>query len=289
MEAHLPECPQRRVQCEYCQEEVTHSDLCQHHDACHYFPVPCPHKCQTVPIPRRDMEKHLGSECPKVEVVCSLAPYGCEEKVERASLGEHLVSCGPKYAADMAGMLLTLRSEVSRLRVTVDTQDETLRLLESTVYPCSGQFTWKVEDIVRRIRDGRKGDPASAVLYSPPFFSSEAGYKLCLCIYPAGDSHRDYLSLYFVILQGPYDHILPWPFQRRAYLALLNCRHGHHVSKDITPDPQLHYFHKPVSARNVGYGYPKFIALSRVLSEDSEFVGGGAIFFRCAVFNLPAQ
>lgn len=200
-------------------------------------------------------------------------------------MGDHLLECGPRHTADMASMLLALRSEVAQLRATVDAQSKLLLELGSSVYPCMGQFTWKVENVVSRIKEGRKAESSSAALYSPPFYSSEAGYKLCLCTYPAGDSHRDYLSLYFVIMQGPYDDILPWPFQRRVHLALLNCRQGQHVFKDITPDPHLHYFHKPESARNVGYGYPKFITLSRLLSEDSEFVRGGALFFRCIVFD----
>ena len=54
--------------------------------------------------------------------------------------------------------------------------------------------------------------------------------------------------------------------------------------KDIHPDPRLHYFSRPEQPKNVGYGYPKFIALPRLLSEDSEFVENGAIFIRAVVY-----
>lgn len=55
--------------------------------------------------------------------------------------------------------------------------------------------------------------------------------------------------------------------------------------KEIQPDPRLHYFHRPENPRNVGYGYPKFMALQRLLGEDTEHVQNEAIFLRCKVFD----
>lgn len=55
--------------------------------------------------------------------------------------------------------------------------------------------------------------------------------------------------------------------------------------KDIQPDPRLHFFRRPESARNVGYGYPKFIASTRLTTPTSEFVQNEAVFIRCQVFN----
>lgn len=55
--------------------------------------------------------------------------------------------------------------------------------------------------------------------------------------------------------------------------------------KDIQPDPRLHYFHRPENPRNVGYGYPKFIPLTRLVVEESEFIANGAIFLRCRIFD----
>ena len=55
--------------------------------------------------------------------------------------------------------------------------------------------------------------------------------------------------------------------------------------KDIQPDPRLHYFFRPEGDRNVGYGYPKFIALPKLQLEDSEFVANDSLFFRCVIFH----
>ena len=86
-------------------------------------------------------------------------------------------------------------------------------------------------------------------------------------------------------MKGRFDEVLQWPFQKRVCLALLNTKGGHAVVKNIEPDPRLHYFHRPDSPRNVGYGYPKFIQLTRLLHEESEYVAGGAIFLQSRVFD----
>jgi len=155
---------------------------------------------------------------------CTLKMYGCSEMVERSSLTEHVQSCLPLHAGDLLTQLRVLEQEVQDLRATVTAQQEMLGGVETTVYPCSGQFTWRVDNIRSKIGLAEGGDGSSTAIYSPAFYSMEAGYRLSLCIYPAGDNNQGYVSLYFVIMKGRYDEILQWPFQRRVYLTLLNTR-----------------------------------------------------------------
>ncbi len=61
--------------------------------------------------------------------------------------------------------------------------------------------------------------------------------------------------------------------------------HSQPLTKDIRPDARLHYFRRPEKPKNIGYGYPKFIALPRLLSEDSDYVQNNAIFIRACVFG----
>ena len=285
MDTHARVCPKRSVTCEHCKVELCFSDLSTHNDTCKEFPVPCRYACQTEPILRKDLEAHYQSTCPKVPVPCQMAPFGCGEQVERGQMTGHLAKCAPQYTVTLAASLLKLQEEVKELRGLVAQQQEQLRATSSTLYPCAGQFTWKLEDIQHKVKVAQAGDPLEAVMYSPPFFSSEAGYKLCLCVYPAGDSNQGYLSLYFVVMRGPYDEIVSWPFQKRIHLSLLSCRGGQSILKDIQPDPHLHYFHRPENPRNVGYGYPKFISLQRLLAADSEFLENGCIFIRCKIYD----
>ena len=282
---HMDGCPQRKVACDYCDVEIRYAEKKQHYSDCPKYPITCQYHCQEETIDRKDIDAHYANECPCIPVPCSMAPFGCMEQVERGKLGDHVIQCAPKHASQMAAALLKLQSEVEELKVSISSQEDIVRGIESTMYPALGQFTWRVDNIREKIKQAQSGDPSAAVIYSPSFYSAEAGYKLCLCIYPAGDNNQGYLSLYFVVMKGQFDEILPWPFQKRVYLSLLNTKGGQSVVKDIHPDARLHYFHRPENPRNVGYGYPKFIALQKLLQEDSEFVENGALFLRSRVYD----
>ena len=296
-----------QVNCEHCSQEVARIDLKRHHGECPEYQVHCQYGCTDKTYLRRLLSSHY-TECPLVPVPCSMRSFGCNETVKRSKLSEHMMQCAPRHAAKMAHCILQLQSKVEQLETLLSNRSDVVKEMESTLYPSSGQFTWRIDNITNRIKSAQTGDPASSVIYSPAFYSGEGGYKLCLCVYPAGDHNQGFLSLYFVVMKGQFDEILQWPFQRRVFLSLLNCRSviegstncmlfsvhssllypcrgGQSVMKDIHPDHRLHYFFRPESERNVGYGYPKFIALPKLQLEDSEFVENDAIFFRCVVLN----
>ena len=194
-------------------------------ETCPECPLKCPNHCSSEEtFVRRQLQPHLEGACPRQLVSCTMKPYGCGKLVERSSLLEHVQSCMPLHAGDLLGHLQVLEQEVRELRATLTTQQEVVRGMETNVYPSSGQFTWRVDNIRARIGMAEAGDPNSTAIYSPAFHSMEAGYKLSLCIYPAGDNNQGYVSLYFVIMKGRYDEVLQWPFQRRVYLSLLNTR-----------------------------------------------------------------
>ena len=283
--AHQGMCPKRQLPCEFCTTQFCFSDLSSHYATCPEYPVVCRYRCPSGKVPRKEEESHYLNDCPNQPVPCRMAPFGCSEQVARGEMDSHIAECAPQRTLSLASTVLKLQEEVKQLSLTLEQQQEQQKALTSTLYPCSGQFTWKLEDIRQKVKQAQSGEPLDSVLYSPPFFSHEAGYKLCLCVYPAGDNNQDYLSIYFVIMRGAYDDILPWPFQNRIHLSLLNVRGRNNILKDIIPDPHLHYFYRPESARNVGYGYPKFIPLQRLLSEDSEFMASDSIFIRCKIFE----
>lgn len=213
-----------------------------------------------------------------------MAEFGCQELIARGKLDAHVIRCAPQRVSILARVVLEQRKEMKRLHELMETQSTRLQELEEISYPSHGQFTWKIAHVREKISKAQDNpEGADAVVYSPAFFTGEAGYKLCLCVYPAGDNNQGCLSLYFVVMKGPYDEILPWPFQRRVCLSLINTRGGQNIVKEIVPDPRLHYFSRPRDTRNVGYGYPKFMPLAKLQSQDSEYVAGGAIFMRVTI------
>ena len=289
--SHEPTCPKRQLPCEYCGVQFRLSDLSPHYTTCPEYPILCRNKCPAGKVPRKDEDSHYLTECSKELVDCQLAAFGCSARVSRSEMGEHLVTCAPQRTLSLANTVLKLQNDVQELSLALSQQQEQYKTLTNTLYPCFGQFTWKLEDVQMKVKQAQAHEsPDPVMIYSPPFFSHEGGYRMCLCVYPAGDSNQDYLSVYFVIMKGPYDKILPWPFQKSIRITLLSCqegisREGVGIVKEINPDPNLHYFHRPEKPKNVGYGYPKFIALQKLLSDHSEYLDGDSVFIRCEIFH----
>ena len=80
----------------------------------------------------------------------------------------------------------------------------------------TGEFTWKIPNVQRRIREAQSGRINS--IYSPPFYTSKTGYKMCMRCYLNGDGAGEgqFLSLFFVIMKGEYDALLLWPFNHKV-------------------------------------------------------------------------
>lgn len=213
-----------QVKCSYCGMEVSFSSFGLHDNTCPDHPVACKFECDShTKFPRKDIPAHL-SVCPRALVPCTMENYGCTERVERGELESHLQLCVPRHVGKLCMEIDKLRAEVRDLKAALVTQQETVEQVEATVYPSAGQFTWRIDSIRDKIALAQEqiSSQPENVLYSPSFYSLEAGYKLSLCIYPAGDNHQGYLSLYFVVMKGQFDEILQWPFQKRVYLSLLN-------------------------------------------------------------------
>ena len=290
LEFHQTICPKRPFECKHCQQKFPLNDMDIHFADCIQFPMLCPNGCSdTVLIPRSLMADHIQNECPLKLLPCTLEAFGCVEKIRRNEMGSHLEKCAIKRISSLASVVLKQERAITQLKTNLEECKSSINRMDDTCYPCQGQFTWKIDDIRRKVQIAQSGtldDPADSYLYSPPFFTGEAGYKLCLCVYPAGDKNQaGCLSLYFVVMRGPYDDILQWPFQKHVRLILINCRGGHSLVKDINPDVRLHYFRRPKEEKNVGYGYPRFIPLQKLVSEDSEFASTDSIFIRANVYQ----
>ncbi|XP_065845087.1 TNF receptor-associated factor 3-like [Oscarella lobularis] len=114
-----------------------------------------------------------------------------------------------------------------------------------------GVLLWKITDIRRRRREAVSGKTPS--IYSQPFYTSGCGYKLCARLYLNGDGmgKGTHLSLFFVVMRGEYDALLPWPFQQKVTLVLMDQTYGRHVSDTFRPDPTSSSFKKPRNEMNI--------------------------------------
>ena len=133
-----------------------------------------------------------------------------------------------------------------------------LQILEATSY--DGQFIWKIDDWTRRYHEAVSGKTAS--LYSPPFYVGRFGYKVCARLYPNGDGmgKGSHVSLFFVVMKGEYDALLPWPFKQKVTFQLFDQSHQLDIADAFRPDPNSSSFKKPTANMNIASGCPLFIS-----------------------------
>ena len=173
-----------------------------------------------------------------------------------------------------------LREEVEKLTLTVQDQEVRLQLLERATY--NGDLVWKIDDFKRRRREAVDGVTLS--LYSTPFYTSRHGYKMCARVYLNGDGlgKGSHLSFFFVIMRGPYDALLVWPFKQKVTLMLINQAGKKPVTDSFRPDPHSSSFQRPGRKEmNIASGCPMFIRIEHLLNGG--FIQDDCIFLRVVV------
>ncbi|KAL5491323.1 hypothetical protein EMCRGX_G016587 [Ephydatia muelleri] len=159
-------------------------------------------------------------------------------------------------------------------------QELRLQLLERATY--NGVLLWKIDDFARRRKEAVDGVTMS--LYSIPFYTSRHGYKMCARVYLNGDGmgKGTHLSFFFVVMKGPFDALLPWPFKQKVTLTIINQAGKKHVTDTFRPDPQSNSFQRPTQKEmNVASGCPMFIRHEQLLNGG--FVKDDCIFLRTVV------
>ena len=159
-------------------------------------------------------------------------------------------------------------------------QELRLQLLERATY--NGVLLWKIDDFGRRRKEAVDGVTMS--LYSIPFYTSRHGYKMCARVYLNGDGmgKGTHLSLFFVVMKGPFDALLSWPFKQKVTMTIINQAGKKHVTDTFRPNPQSNSFQRPtLKEMNVASGCPMFIHLEHLLNGG--FVKDDCIFLRVVV------
>ncbi|NXG77874.1 TRAF2 factor, partial [Baryphthengus martii] len=158
---------------------------------------------------------------------------------------------------------------------------KTLLFSEQASY--DGVFLWKITDVGRKLQDSVTGKTAS--LYSPAFYTAKYGYKVCLRVYLNGDGtgKGTHLSLFFVVMKGEYDALLPWPFRHKVTFMLLDQNNREHIIDAFRPDLTSASFQRPVNDMNVASGCPMFLPLSKLQSPKYAYVKEDTLFLKCII------
>ncbi len=85
---------------------------------------------------------------------------------------------------------------------------------------CRGHFLWRIPDFNeqhRRMRQSR-----NLMLYSPPFYTSPFGYRVCLRCNVSFVENEEHLGLFVHLMRGDHDDALRWPFSGRIDVTIVN-------------------------------------------------------------------
>ncbi|XP_071601618.1 TNF receptor-associated factor 3 isoform X4 [Heliangelus exortis] len=288
-------CKYRETTCKYCKSQVPMIMLQKHEDTdCPCVMVSCPHKCSVKTLMRS--ERVIDSQAEKLkELDKEIRPFrqNWEEADSMKSSVESLqnrvteLESVDKTAGQGARNTSLLETQLSRHDQMLSVHDIRLadmdlrfQVLETASY--NGVLIWKIRDYKRRKQEAVMGKTLS--LYSQPFYTGYFGYKMCARVYLNGDGmgKGTHLSLFFVIMRGEYDALLPWPFKQKVTLMLMDQGPSRrHLGDAFKPDPNSSSFKKPTGEMNIASGCPVFVA--QTVLENGTYIKDDTIFIKVIV------
>ena len=149
-----------------------------------------------------------------------------------------------------------------------------------------GTLMWKISNFAQQRQDAVSGRRTS--FYSPSFYTSRYGYKMCARIYLNGDGmgRGTHISLFFVLIRSEYDALLRWPFRQKVTMMILDQDNVEHVIDAFRPDPNSSSFQRPRREMNIASGCPLFCPLTEF--EKHGYVRDDVMFIKVIVDSSDA-
>lgn len=266
LQYHLvSKCRWRIVSCHFCSEMYTYKDSKSHMKVCRRIPLECVNKCGAKDIPREELTIHL-TECPLAVHSCSYLDIGCTFKGKRDTLEEHSKTA---VSTHLSLAMQKIRENETRSTCT------------------NGVFIWKISNY-RQQYELAVASPEDLAIFSPPFYSSQYGYKMRLKAYLQGRDRGKltHLSLYIIIMKGEYDALLDWPFKQKITFYLIDQgEQKNHRTHQLSPNRSLPnikvVFSRPTMRENLGIGNPCFVPYETL--ESGEFIKDDTLFIKAVV------
>lgn len=152
---------------------------------------------------------------------------------------------------------------------------------------CNGSYTWRIENFRQCRQDAVTG--VKTEMYSPAFYTSQGGYKLCVRINLNGvDSGvGKHIAVFVHMMQGDFDPILTWPFTARIILSILDQSDQNEradITETLVPEPSMETFQQPETALSPkGSGFPHFVPIEKMC--EGKYVKNNTMFFRAEVLR----
>jgi TNF receptor-associated factor 4 len=201
LQNHLEnDCPKRLIKCQYCNEEGRHQVITGDHlGVCPEYPTRCTNEGCGQLIPRHQMPSHKAS-CPKEMISCGYRSVGCEEKMKREEQEEHNEQWRERHLQLAVGEVNKLNSDIIVLNSTIAGLQKEKQLAVGEITNLTGinmslQNKLQVAENKIIINNGvmkfsgyAGNKRTNTQWYSPGFYTSPGGYKMCLRVYANGSS-----------------------------------------------------------------------------------------------------
>ena len=269
-------CNKRPFTCTHCSKySSTFEDVTENHiTVCPNIAVFCPYDCGVL-IARKDVELHARS-CGKTEVDCDFKEFGCNMKVTRKYLQEHVVMSTSEHLVLVANSHRELKEElehrnllIQELRETVSAQAveiNSLKSMQNTLKRSLTQLKNLAGTLPIRVsvNNFSKLRTENGVWLSQPFYTHQRGYKVCLQIHvrPNDPGKPGFsMSVYLFLMRGEFDESLNFPLVGTITVQLLS--HSPRV--------------EPVRRDVVFHQYMSVLCNSRVTRADIAREGWGFV------------
>ena len=123
-------------------------------------------------------------------------------------------------------------------------------------------YIWTVTDFWEKVSKAKNGE--NVRLESDSFYLGLHGYEMKLIMYPNGarGAVNVYISLYFNLMKGQYDAILPWPFWYKGKFTVIDqnpdLKQRQNYSRSLFSGPT--FIRRTKSGESNGSGYDAFLS-----------------------------
>ena len=173
---------------------------------------------------------------------------------------------------------------------TLQRRFEDLEKMKEETWDFPSIFVWKIDSFTEIFRKAKTGEETA--IYSDPFHTETYGYKLKVEIHANGfkSGANTHLSVYIDVMKGEYDAILPWPFNRKVTITLIDQQEDpserEYIAWEFVPLKTNHpeCFARPVEQTNVGYGRHELISHKKLNSR--RYLADDTLFVKIAIGQL---
>ena len=323
---HLEKCPLMKIPCsnDGCSCLIARCKLASHRDECEFEIVPCKYAkigCM-VEVTRKDLKKHEEDRQQHLELAIDAVPElhatltslnsievpKLERELSRFDdrVAEHkaflelqeTVRKQESMLAQLHGIIIAQSKEINELKVKLKAQSLTCDEASSIDFPTKATVAHLIpvkvstQTCLNSFKFTKYAEHKSnnTCAFSPSFYSSPGGYKLCINVHANGrkGGKGTHLSVYAYLMRGDNDDHLPWPFTGTVKVELLNqMKDGCHYSRSI----EFGSFGRGKRVidgdrASTGYGQPKYIVNSSLDYQaflNQQYLKDDCLYFRMSV------